>query len=193
MENFQSYLVKILAVPVENAPSCQQFYNEKILKKGDFLLRAGETCNDTFFVEKGLLRMFSIDKNGKEHVIQFAPESWIIADRTSQIFKEESSYFIDAVENSEVAVLPPDFFFNIFKNNPEVSGNNFKLMSNHIRALQKRINQLLGATAEERYLDFLKTYPNVFQRVPQWMVASYLGITPESLSRVRKNLGINKS
>ncbi|MGS0746959.1 Crp/Fnr family transcriptional regulator [Halpernia sp. GG3] len=159
------------------------------MEKGDFLLRAGETCSDTFFVEKGLLRMFSIDKNGKEHIIQFAPESWIITDRTSQLFKEESSYYIDAVEKSEVAVLPPDFFFNIFKNNPEVSGNNFKLMSNHIRALQKRINQLLGATAEERYLDFLKTYPNVFQRVPQWMVASYLGITPESLSRVRKNLG----
>ncbi len=188
MKNFQSYLVNVLAVPENDAPNCQLFYKEKKIEKGDFLLRAGETCNDTFFVEKGLLRMFSTDKNGKEHVIQFAPESWIIADRTSQIFKEESSYFIDAVENSEVAVLPPDFFFNIFKNNPEVSGNNFKLMSNHIRALQKRINQLLGATAEERYLDFLKTYPNVFQRVPQWMVASYLGITPESLSRVRKNL-----
>jgi CRP-like cAMP-binding protein len=182
LENFQSYLVKILAVP-------EEFYSEKKIEKGDFLLREGETCNDTFYVEKGLLRMFSIDKNGKEHIIQFAPESWIIADRTSQIFKEESSYYIDAVENSEIVVLPPDFFFNIFKNNPEVSGNNFKLMSNHIRALQKRINQLLGATAEERYLDFLKTYPNVFQRVPQWMVASYLGITPESLSRVRKNLG----
>lgn len=189
MENFQSYLVKIFAVPIEKAPSCEEFYSERKIEKGEFLLRAGETCNDTFFVEKGLLRMFSIDKNGKEHIIQFAPESWIIADRTSQIFKEESSYYIDAVENSEVAVLPPEFFFNIFKNNPEVSGNNFKLMSNHIRALQKRINQLLGATAEERYLDFLKTYPNVFQRVPQWMVASYLGITPESLSRVRKNLG----
>ena len=189
MENFQNYLVNVLAVPVENSPTCQQFYTEKKIEKGDFLLQAGETCNDSFFVEKGLLRMFSIDKNGKEHIIQFAPESWIIADRTSQIFKEESTYYIDAVENSEVAVLPPDFFFNIFKNNPEVSGNNFKLMSNHIRALQKRINQLLGATAEERYLDFLKTYPNVFQRVPQWMVASYLGITPESLSRVRKNLG----
>ena len=188
MENFQSYLVNILAVPPENAPTCEQFYTKNKIEKGVYLLRAGETCNDNFFVEKGLLRMFSIDKNGKEHVIQFAPEGWIIADRTSQIFKEESSYYIDAVENSEVAVLPPDFFFNIFKNNPEVSGNNFKLMSNQIRALQKRINQLLGATAEERYLDFLKTYPNVFQRVPQWMVASYLGITPESLSRVRKNI-----
>ncbi|SEF59813.1 cAMP-binding domain of CRP or a regulatory subunit of cAMP-dependent protein kinases [Halpernia humi] len=189
MENFQSYLENVLAVPAQNTNVCKQFYSEKKIEKGEFLLQEGETCNDTFFVEKGLLRMFSIDKNGKEHIIQFAPESWIIADRTSQIFKEGSHYYIDAVENSEVAVLPQDFFFNIFKNNPEVSGNNFKLMSNHIRALQKRINQLLGATAEERYLDFLKTYPNVFQRVPQWMVASYLGITPESLSRVRKNLG----
>lgn len=189
MENFRNYLINVLAVSIENASIYKAFYTQKKFEKGEFLLKAGEICNDTFFVEKGLLRMFSIDKNGKEHIIQFAPESWIIADRTSQIFKEESTYFIDAVENSEVAVLSPDFFFNIFKNNPEVSGNNFKLMSNHIRALQKRINQLLGATAEERYLDFIKTYPNVFQRVPQWMVASYLGITPESLSRVRKNLG----
>ena len=189
MENFQNYLVNVLAVPAGNSPTCEQFYTEKKIQKGEFLLQAGETCNDTFFVEKGLLRMFSIDKNGKEHVIQFAPENWIIGDRTSQIFKEESSYYIDAVENSEIAVLPSDFFSNIFKSNSEVSANNFRVMNNHIRALQKRINQLLGATAEERYLDFLKTYPNVFQRVPQWMVASYLGITPESLSRVRKNLG----
>ncbi|SFH90494.1 Crp/Fnr family transcriptional regulator [Halpernia frigidisoli] len=189
MENFQNYLVNVLAVPTGNSPICQQFYKEKKIEKGSFLLEAGETCNDTFFVEKGLLRMFSIDKNGKEHIIQFAPENWIIGDRTSQIFKEESSYYIEAVENSEIAVLPSDFFSNIFKSNSEVSDNNFRVMNNHIRALQKRINQLLGATAEERYLDFLKTYPNVFQRVPQWMVASYLGITPESLSRVRKNLG----
>lgn len=193
MENFQTYLTEVLAVPEKSAAGCEQFYKRIKVPKGDFLLQAGETCTDTFFVETGLLRMFSIDKNGKEHVLQFAPENWIITDRTSLLLKENSSYYIDAVENSDVVILPQDFFFNIFKTNPEVSGNNFKLMSNHIRALHRRINQLLGATAEERYLDFLKTYPNVFQRVPQWMVASYLGITPESLSRVRKELTKKKS
>ena len=76
----------------------------------------------------------------------------------------------------------------ILEKHPEVANRQNKLLHNHIRNLQKRITQLLGATAEERYLDFLKTYPNIFERVPQWMVASYLGITPESLSRVRKEL-----
>jgi len=188
MEILSNYLSEILKVPKEAISACTSFYTEKKVKKGEFLLREGEVCNGTYFVEKGLLRMYSIDKNGKEHIIQFAPETWLISDRSSLFFNENSSYFIDAVEDSEVLLLKNEFFQKLHIQFPETVESNDILLQKHIRNLQRRVNALLADTAEERYLDFIKMYPNLMLRVPQWMVASYLGITPESLSRVRKEL-----
>lgn len=158
------------------------------VKKGDFLLRQGESCSHTFFVEQGLLRQYTIDDKGKEHIIQFAPENWFITDRESVYFKKPSNYFIQALEQTRVLLLDENFILQLsFKSKNFVEFNN-KLLHNHIRNLQKRINLLLSATAEERYLDFIQVYPDIMLRVPQILVASYLGITPESLSRVRKEL-----
>lgn len=135
--------------------------------------------------------MYSISQNGKEHIIQFAPKNWIISDRSSTYFNEPSDYYIDAIEDSEVSIFTENFLENLQQNHSDTWGNHTRLIHRHTRNLQKRINMLLGATAKERYLDFIKTYPNLFQRVPQWMVASYLGITLESLSRVRKEITKN--
>jgi CRP-like cAMP-binding protein len=132
--------------------------------------------------------MFSTDRNGKEHIIQFAPEKWLMSDRSSLYFSEKSNYYIEAVENTKVLLLTPDFFQNLNMQFPGTIANNDLLLQKHIRNLQNRVNSLLSDTAQERYLDFIKMYPDLMQRVPQWMVASYLGITPESLSRVRKDL-----
>jgi len=132
--------------------------------------------------------MFSIDKNGKEHIIQFAPENWLIGDRSSLYFSEKSNYYIEAVEDSEVSVLQRDFFNKLLEEFPNSIEKNDLILQKHVKSLQDRINSLLGETAEERYLKFIKMYPDLLLRVPQWMVASYLGITPESLSRVRKEL-----
>lgn len=160
----------------------------KTIKKGDFLLRSGEVCFHSFFVNKGLLRSYTIDQNGKEHIIQFAPEGWIITDRSSTFFHENSELYIDTVEDSEVIFLDDKFFENLACSSAEFARNNTQALHNHIRNLQNRVNMLLGATAEDRYLQFIKMYPDILLRVPQWMIASYLGITPESLSRVRKEL-----
>lgn len=92
------------------------------------------------------------------------------------------------MEDSEVLLLQPDFFHNLKAQFPGTDVNNDLLLQKHIRTLQNRVNSLLADTAEERYLKFIQMYPNLMLRVPQWMVASYLGITPESLSRVRKSL-----
>lgn len=188
MENIEHYLSDILDIPKEAVSMCGSYYTVKHIKKGEYLLQAGEVCQHTYFVEKGLLRMYSIDKNGKEHIIQFAPENWLASDRSSLYFNEKSNYYIDAVEDSDVLFLSPDFFANLKMQFPGTIANNDLLLQKHIRGLQNRINSLLSDTAQERYLTFLKMYPNIMQRVPQWMVASYLGITPESLSRVRKEL-----
>src|SRR5690242_3170470 len=158
------------------------------ISKGNFLLRQGEICKHSFFVESGLLRQYSIDNKGKEHILQFAPETWFISDRGSIYFNQPSDYFIQALEDSKVLQIDERFILQLAEQNKTFLAFNNKLLHNHIRHLQNRVTQLLSATAEERYLDFIKLYPDILLRVPQSMVASYLGITPESLSRVRKDL-----
>lgn len=187
--SFNAYLHKIFPT------SAHQYIDEltseltlKVFSKGAFLLDIGSVCQHSFFVCKGLLRSYTIDDAGKEHIIQFAPENWIISDRSSLYFNEPSEVFIQANEDSEVILLDKDFFVNAGKKSPDILSANELLLQRHIRFMQKRINLLLGATAETRYLDFIKLYPDLLLRIPQWMIASYLGITPESLSRVRKDL-----
>lgn len=188
MSNINNYLAKVFEVPAEKVNLCSIQYELKKVGKHEMLLQEGEVCRNTFFVEKGLLRMYSIDKNGKEHVIQFAPENWLIGDRSSLYFNKKSRYYIEAVEDSEVLFLQPDFFSKLIEEFPNTIEKNDLIIQKHVKSLQDRINSLLGETAEERYLKFIKMYPDLLLRVPQWMIASYLGITPESLSRVRKEL-----
>lgn len=164
------------------------YYTYKNYAKGETILYKGTVCEHSFFVEKGLLRFYSIDKQGKEHIVQFAPEGWIISDRSSLYFNEASEYYIDAIEDSIVVKIDSKLFSTASNLNIEFSKMNEIKLQKHIRQMQNRINMLLGANASERYLDFMATYPNISARVPQWMIASYLGITPESLSRVRKDL-----
>lgn len=188
MSNIQNYLANVFEVPAEKLSLCSIQYESMKINKHEFLLQQGEVCHHTFFVEKGLLRMYSIDKNGKEHIIQFAPENWLIGDRSSLYFNEKSNYYIEAVEDSEVLFLKPDFFSKLLEEFPNTIERNDLIIQKHVKSLQDRINSLLGETAEERYIKFTKMYPDLLLRVPQWMIASYLGITPESLSRVRKEL-----
>jgi len=158
------------------------------VKKGNYLLRAGEVGKLSYFVEEGLLKQYSIDEKGKEHILQFAPENWIVSDRGSVYFGLPSDYYIQALEDSKVVQIEEEFIVQLAKKNQSFLEFNNKSLHNHIRHLQKRITLLLSATAEQRYLDFIKIYPNLTLRVPQTLIASYLGITPESLSRVRKDL-----
>lgn len=188
LENITNYLSEILEVPMGSVAMCSTYYTVKEVTKGELLLQEGEICHDTFFVEKGLLRMYSLDRNGKEHIIQFAPENWLISDRSSTYFSHKSRYYIEAVEDSNVLLLNHEFFKRLMENYPHTVEKNDLLLQKHIRNLQNRVNSLLADTAEERYMSFIKMYPDILLRAPQWMVASYLGITPESLSRVRKEL-----
>lgn len=188
LETFHAYLVEKAGMTEDQCRSLSVGIEVQTFEKGQFLLRAGEVCRHVFFVEKGLLRSFTIDESGKEHIIQFAPEYWLMSDRSSTYFDEPSDFFIEAVEETTVVLLDKSFFVKASELSPAFRQYNERALQNHIRHLQKRINLLLGATAEARYLDFVRLYPDLTLRVPQWMIASYLGITPESLSRVRKEL-----
>ncbi|MEO6904170.1 MAG: Crp/Fnr family transcriptional regulator [Bacteroidia bacterium] len=187
-ENFKIYLIEKAGLTEEEFNQLSPTLQTKVVSKGDFLLKQGEICQHSFFVEKGLLRSYSIDLTGKEHIIQFAPQNWFISDRSSVYFNEPSDFFMEAIEETSVVILNKNFITLASEINPSFGQYNEVLLQNHIRQLQKRVNQLLGASAEMRYLNFIQLYPDLTLRVPQWMIASYLGITPESLSRVRKEL-----
>lgn len=186
--HFHSYLMKTAGMADDEALKIAADLKHLKFKKGEILLKTGDLCQHSFFVEKGLLRSYMLDESGKEHVIQFAPENWFIVDRSSVYFNDPSESYIEAIEDTEVVLIGEDFICRANETSSVFSRFNDKLLHNHIRQMQKRINLLLGATAEKRYLNFIEMYPDLLLRVPQWMIASYLGITPESLSRVRKEL-----
>jgi len=190
--NLETYLSSNLDITEQETLSIIKNCKTKQVVKNQFLLRENEYCKHTFFVEKGLLRMFSIDEKGKEHIVTFAPESWFLTDRESSYFNQPSTYYIQALEDSQVVMIDEEFIKLLSKKIPKFTDFNNRLLHNHIRHLQNRIHLLLSATAEDRYLRFIAMYPDILLRVPQTMVASYLGITPESLSRVRKTLAQKK-
>ena len=188
LEPFKLYLQKKVAITDEQFALISDRLKVKSFEKNEMMLMMGETSVDGYFVLNGLLRSYSIDSKGKTHIIQFAPEQWWLSERNGWLYNEASDFFIDAIENTTAILMPKDFINDAAKHVPCMYDLNNTILNNSIRVMQKRINMLLSATAEERYLNFIKLYPNLTLRVPQWMIASYLGITPESLSRVRKDL-----
>jgi CRP-like cAMP-binding protein len=188
LDSFKTYFQSKNKLTDEQFLSISTTLQFKTIEKGFILLNQGDICHYSFFVSKGLLRSYTIDENGKEHIIQFAPENWIISDRSSFYFNEASELFIDAIEETEIVLIDKNFINSATEISTTFRQQDTVALHNHIRQLQKRVNLLLGATAEQRYLDFIAIYPSLTLRIPQWMMASYLGITPETLSRVRKEL-----
>jgi CRP-like cAMP-binding protein len=158
--------------------------NTTHFNKGDILQREGENCSSAFFVKKGLLRSYTIDDKGKEHIFMFAPESWVIADIKSHQFNQPAKLFIDCVEESEVIILDRSLLIKSELNIAQLK-KNVNLLSRRVAVLQRRVIMLMSASAKDRYELFLDTYPKIPNRVPQRMIASYLGITPQALSTIR--------
>jgi CRP-like cAMP-binding protein len=160
----------------------------KRLDAGEFLQRAGEVTRYAAFVATGCLRNYVIDGKGKEHIVQFAPETWWLADSISLGSGTPSQYFIDAIEGSELLLIDAPSHKGLVEDVASYAAAFRTGLQRHTAAKDQRIVTALSASAEERYLEFLRVYPSIALRVPQMMLASYLGMTPETVSRIRKNL-----
>ncbi len=160
----------------------------KTLKRKDYLLRQGEICKAESFIIKGCLRAYTIDDNGFEHIVMFGVEDWWVGDLYSFLTKTPATYFIDALENTELLQITKEKLDGLYEKVPKFERFFRIIFQNAFIAQQTRINQNLSYPAEQRYLDFIKRYPHLEQRLSQKQVAAYLGITPVFLSMIRKKL-----
>ena len=156
----------------------------KHLKKREIIQKAGENTSLAYYVKKGLLKSYTIDEKGKEHIFMFASEGWIIADIESQEFNQPTELYIDCIEESEVIVFDHKCF-KLAKLTENQLRENAHLLARRIAVLQKRVLMLMSASAQKRYNMFLETHSKILNRIPQRLIASYLGITPEALSKIR--------
>jgi CRP-like cAMP-binding protein len=166
----------------------RSFLIVKKLRKKQYLLQAGDVCQFEHFVSSGLLRAYTLDALGAERVIMFAPEDWWLSDLYSLLTNTPSTLNIDALEDSEVVCIEKSNLENLYREVPKFERFMRISFQNAFVSQQQRILQSISQPAEDRYVAFIKKYPALQQRVPQLQIASYLGITPETLSRVRKQL-----
>ena len=156
------------------------------LKKNEFLLKEGQVCRSMYFVEKGCLRMFFINKKSVEQITQFAIENWWLTDYFSFMDKNTTDYYIQAIEKSEVLVIDSSIFDELLQEIPQLEKYLRIIMQKAVAASQHRAKLQYQMSKEEFYQHFVISFPEFNQRVPQYMIASYLGLTPEYVSELRK-------
>ncbi|MEO1435456.1 MAG: Crp/Fnr family transcriptional regulator [Bacteroidota bacterium] len=144
------------------------------VKKGTILQRKGDLNSKVYEVESGLIRSYTIDEKGKEHIYVFAPEDWIIGD--AGLPTTPCQLYIDAIEDSVL---------HVYEKDPELGLINKEMFRRRMEVLQNRIMMLLGASAIQRYEQFIEQYPDIVRRVPQRMIAAFLGVTPQALSKLK--------
>jgi len=155
------------------------------IKKKAFLLEEGQICKANYFVVNGCLRLYFIDIKGAEQTTQFAIENWWITDLSSFLFQKSSEFYIQAAETTEVIAIEHRNYDDLFKQLPKLERYFRLILQKTHQASQMRIKFMYSQTAEERYTHFNRLFPEFVQRVPQYMLASYLGFTPEFLSKIR--------
>lgn len=159
------------------------------LKKKEYLLKEGQVCRSMYFVEKGCLRMFFHTTKTTEQITQFALDGWWISDYFSFMDQKPSEYAIQAVEKSEICSIDALLLDDLLKEIPQLERYFRIVMQRAVAAAQLRIKYMFELSKEEFYNHFVTSFPEFVQRVPQYMIASYLGLTPEYVSELRKKKG----
>jgi len=164
----------------------------KKLRRKNFLVQEGDITKAAVFVNSGLLRMYSIDKNGFEHILQFAPPGWWIGDMKSYITQQPGTLYIDALEDSEVLLLEKTQMDRLYEKVPAFERFFRILAENSLATYQQRLIDNLSLPAIDRYNNFCRLYPSLIECLPQKQVAAYIGVTPEFLSKMLSQPPSNK-
>jgi CRP-like cAMP-binding protein len=182
------YFNQFLSLNEEEQAFVNEIFKERSVRRRQFILQEGDICKHNTFVVEGCFRMYMVDEKGKEHNLQFAVEHWWIGDIGSFHSEEATKLNIEALENSIILQCNKKDQLKLFVDHPKFNQIFRVLSENAMVSLQKRILQNIGSTAEERYLDFVKKYPYFLNRISNVQIASYLGVTPEFLSTIRKKI-----
>lgn len=187
-EFLERKLNETIIITNEEFEYAKTLFIPKKLRKKRFLLEEGDPCIYTTFVEKGLLRTFNIDEKGNEHILQFGMQGWWVADLYSFLTGEPSEYNIEAIEDSELLLITKSSWDLLLNEVPAFERYFRVLIQNNLIATQRRLMGTMTTTAEDRYNTLIQDFPDIIQRVPQHMIASYIGVTRETLSRLRSQL-----
>ncbi len=188
MEQFKEFVKQRIDVTEEELNDIVSRYQVRKIKKKEYFLRAGEVCHHEAYVISGLFKSFYVTADGIEHILQFAIEDWWIGDIASFNYQEPALQNIQALENAVVLTLSKKNKDKLYEDHP-IFEKLSRIMAQRAQiASQHRIISSIGFTAQERYLDFIKRYPKIYPRISNMQLASYLGVTQEFLSRLKRQI-----
>ncbi|MCW1963020.1 Crp/Fnr family transcriptional regulator [Chryseobacterium viscerum] len=191
METLIKNILQHVKLSPEEIAACKGFWTERTLEKGDFLLRNGEICRYDSYIISGVLKAFCInEENGNEEILFLAIDHWWATDIASFSKQKPSIYNIQAVEKTKLLQISHQSFQKMLKDIPSLEKYFRIILEGYLGTLEKRVVFNHMYKAEQKYYDFLDTYPDISSRVPQYLIASYLGVSAEFISRIRKK---NKS
>jgi CRP/FNR family transcriptional regulator len=186
MQNLIDHIRKYVTLDESETQFLLNNVKVSTVKKKEFILQEGNVCKANYFVEKGLLRMFFINEKGVEQITQFALENWWLSDYMSFTMQAGAKFYIQAIEQSEIIAIPYHSQEELFQKLPQLERYFRMMMQRAYAASQMRFKYYYDHSKEENYRLFVSLFPEFVQRIPQYMLASYLGFTPEYLSELRK-------
>lgn len=192
-EPLLNYFNKTIPLNAEETQLVTELFKSRLYRKRQFVLQENDVCNQFNFVVRGCLRMYKIDEKGNTYILQFASENWWMSDIGSFHQKKPSELCIDALEDTMVLQISYENLIKLYTSAPKFDRIFRVLIENSFVTLQNRLLQNISSTAEERYLSFLETYSDLSNRLSQTQIASFLGITPEFLSKLKAKLLKQKS
>lgn len=188
VESLITYFENFLPLNKEEISFLENVFKERKVRRRQFILQEGDVCKFNSFVVEGCFRMYMVDENGKEHNLQFAVENWWVGDIHSFHSEQASQLNIEAMEHGVILQIKKEDQLKLFVDYPKFNRIFRVFTEKALISYQRRVLQNISSTAEERYLDFIERYPYFINRISNVQIASYLGVTPEFLSTIRKRL-----
>jgi CRP-like cAMP-binding protein len=185
IEPLLDYFQKVIRLNNNEKQLVGELFSPRLYRKRQYVLQEGDICNQYNFIVRGCLRMYKVDDKGHIHILQFAAENWWLGNIGSFHERKPSELNIDALEDTMVLQISYDNLMLLYTNAPKFDRIFRVLIENSFVSLQKRLLQNISSTAEQRYHSFLESYSDLSNRLPQTQIASFLGISPEFLSRLR--------